>query len=135
MATKHGRKGAIYVGATNGAAAVALSGKTKWSVNFSTDFVETTAFGDTSKTYLAGLPDGTVAFEGFYNFGADALFTAASDGLARNFYLYPDSSDTTTYFFGTGVIDVNLDVAVGDAVKISANIKPRTSLCYSATIT
>lgn len=130
MATlKHGRNGAIYVSSTSGGAAVSLSGKTKWSINMSVDSVDATSFGDTTKTYLAGLPDGSVDFEGFYDFAADAIFTAATDGLARKVYLYPDSTDTTKYFFLTGTLDVSMDTPVNGAVQVKGTIKPRTSVC------
>ena len=129
MATlKHGRNGAIYVAATSGGSAVPLSGKTKWSINMSVDSIDATSFGDTTKTYLAGLPDGSVDFEGFYDWAADAIFTAATDGVARKVYLYPDSTDTTKYFFLTGTLDVSMDVSVSGAVSVKGSCKPRTSV-------
>ena len=126
---RHGRNGALYIGATNGGAAVALNGKTKWSLSQSVDQVDATSFGDSSKTYLAGLPDGSADFEGFYDFAADAIFTAAADGLARNFYLYPDvSNHPTLYFFGTAFVDASMDVSVTDAVKVKGSLKAATPI-------
>lgn len=126
---RHGRNGALYLAASNGGEAVPLNGKTKWSLSQTVDQVDATAFGESSKTYLAGLPDGSGDFEGFYDFAADAIFSAAADGLARKFYLYPDSSNhATLYFFGTAFVDASMDVSVTDAVKVKGSLKAATPI-------
>lgn len=125
----HGRNGRLYVGIANGtAAAEPVVNLNSWTIDFSVDQVETTVFGDTNKTYTAGLPDAGGNFGGFYDTASAQLYTAASDGVARRFYLYPTTSTTTTYWFGTGLFDFSVSGAVGDAVTISGNWKAATSV-------
>ena len=67
MARQHGRRGRLYVGiASDSAAAEPVAYLSKWSIGFSTDNVDVTANGDTNKVYVAGLPDASGSFSGFY---------------------------------------------------------------------
>ena len=84
MARIHGRRGRVYVGiASDSAAAEALPYTATWSIAFATDNAEVTAFGDTVKTYVAGLPDASGAFSGFLD-----------DATAQT-YTYTDALRTT----------------------------------------
>jgi hypothetical protein len=91
-----------------------------WSFDASTDDVDVTAFGDTNKTYVSGLPDFKGSFAGFYDNATAQLYTAAIDGVARKTYLYPSTSDAI-YWFGTASFDVSIETGVSDAVKISGS--------------
>ena len=67
-----------------------------------TDKQDVTAFGDGNKVYVAGLPDASGDFSGFMDDATSQTYIAAVDGLARNFYLYPDATnDPNVYWFGT----------------------------------
>jgi hypothetical protein len=92
-----------------------------YTINFSTDKVDVTAFGDDNKVYVAGLPDATGQFAGFYDDATAQTYTAATDGLARKFYLYPDVTTNAKYFFGTILPDFSMDGSVSDAIKVSAS--------------
>jgi hypothetical protein len=49
-------------------------------------------------------------------------YTAATDGVARKFYLYPDLvNDPAQYWFGTILPDFKVDGDVGGAVAVSAS--------------
>lgn len=104
-----------------------LSGGTAEEVAFissatlgsSSDRIEVTAFGDANKVYVAGLPDSTGNFAGFYDNATAQTFQAALDGVARKMYLYPDRNVATQYWFGTVFVDFNLDLSVGGAAAIS----------------
>ena len=124
MARIHGRRGRLYVGlASDTAAAEAVTFLREWSIDFSVDNQDVTAFGDSNKTYVAGLPDATGGFSGFFDNATAQLYTAASDGLARRFYLYPDATVATAgpYWFGTALFDFSLSGAVDGAVTVSGN--------------
>lgn len=122
MGRIHGRRGRVYVGiATSAAAAEPLPFFAKWSIKFTTDKQEVTAFGDANKIYVAGLPDAAGDFSGFYDDSSSQTYTAATDGLPRNFYLYPNTALPTQYFFGTILPDFNIDGAVAGAVGVSAS--------------
>ena len=90
MARVHGRKGRLYVGLANSTAdAEEVAFLKGWEISFETDDVDVTAFGDVNKVSLAGLPDSSGTFDGFYDDATDQLYTAASDGEARRFYMNP----------------------------------------------
>lgn len=94
---------------------------TKWSISFATDKAEVTAFGDNNKIYVAGLPDASGDFEGWYDDATVQTYTAATDGLARKFYLYPTNSNTGQYFWGTILPDFTASGAVDGAIDIKAS--------------
>lgn len=113
-----GRNGILYCGIASGATASPVAFLSDWSVNFTVDKYDVTAMGDTNKTYVAGLPDAAGDFSGWYDDATSQTFLAARDGVARNFYLYPNTSNTLNYFFGTMFPDFSVTGAVGAAVSI-----------------
>ena len=122
MTRRHGRNGQVYVGVTSGAAASPVAFQAAWSINMVTDKAEVTAFGDSNKVYVAGLPDSSGDFSGFLDDLTSQTYIAATDGLARNFYLYPDATnDPNVYWFGTILPDFSADGAVGGAVNVKAS--------------
>jgi hypothetical protein len=116
-----GRRGRVYIGIASGAEASALPFVATWAINFNTDKVEVTTMDDTTKVYVAGLPDASGTFSGFYDDATSQTYTAATDGLARKFYVYPSLSTATQYWFGTVLPDFQVDSDVAGAVKMSAS--------------
>lgn len=123
MAAVHGRRGRLYVGiASDTAAAEPIAYVSGWSINFSTDNVDVTALGDSNKVYVAGLPDASGSFKGWYDTATAQTYTAGADGLARRFYLYPTTpANTGPYFFGTALFDYTVEGDVGSAVALSGD--------------
>lgn len=121
MSRIHGRRGRIYMDLTGAGSAEPLPFFASWSINFAVDKSEVTAFGDNNKVYVAGLPDASGQFAGFYDDATVQTYTAAVDGTARKFYLYPSTATNTQYFFGTILPDFSLDATVSDAVKVTAS--------------
>lgn len=121
MARIAGRQGRLYAGISSAGTAEPITFLNKWSMDFETDKIEVTAFGDTGKVYVSGLPDAKGDFGGFYDNATAQLYTAATDGVARKFYLYPDNSLTTQYWFGTALFDFSINGDVGGAVEISGS--------------
>lgn len=127
MARIHGRSGRAYVGLANASAtAEPVTFLDQWSISFATDNVEVTAFGDSNKVYVAGLPDASGSFHGFYDDATAQLYTAATDGIARKFYLYPSTGDTGEYFFGTAIFDFNVSSSVSGAVEVNGDWQAAT---------
>lgn len=124
MARSHGRNGLVYMGATNGAAASPVAFQASWSINMQTDTQDVTAFGDAVKVYVAGLPDASGDFSGFWDDSTGQTYKVATDGLPRNMYLYPNiTSDPNIYFFGTVIADFSMDGAVASAVTVKSTWK------------
>ena len=121
MARQHGRNGAVYVSATSGAAASPCAFQASWTINMTVAKQDVTAFGDQNLVYVAGLPDASGDFSGFWDDQTTQTYIAATDGLPRNFYLYPNiTADPNAYFFGTILPDFSLDGAVGGAVNMKS---------------
>ena len=122
MARIHGRRGRLYAGiASDTAAAEPVAFLDKYSLEFMTDRVDVTCFGESTKVYVAGVADASGSFSGFYDSATAQLFTAATDGLARKTYIYPDTSSSGTYFFGTALFDFSMSTGVGEASTISGS--------------
>lgn len=117
-----GRNGRLYAGlASSTAVAEPVAFLAEFAIEFTTDDIEVTAFGDANKVYVAGLPDVKGTFAGFYDDATTQLYTAALDGVARRFYLYPNNTNVGQYWWGTAAFDFSVDGSVADAVKVSGN--------------
>lgn len=121
MARVHGRRGRLYAGiASDTVAAEPIAFLNTWAIEFTVDKVDVTCLGDTNKVYVSGLPDASGSFGGFYDTATAQLYTAAQDGLARRFYLYPDISDGD-YFYGTALFDFSVSGGSSDSVNVSGS--------------
>jgi hypothetical protein len=116
-----GRNGWIYLAIASAGTAEPIAFQNKWTLNSSSDKIEVTAFGDGNKVYVAGLPDASGAFSGFYDDATAQTYTASQDGIARKFYLYPSLLTSTQYFFGTVLVDFSAEGGVADAVTSSSS--------------
>ena len=130
MARIHGKNGQLYVGiATATVAAEPLVNMKKWSANFATDRVECTAFGDSNKIYVAGLPDASGDFDGYWDDTSLQTYTAAVDGIARKIYMYPSTPGTaSTYWYGTAFLDFQLDTPVDGVVAVKVTWSPASTM-------
>ena len=121
MSRRHGRNGQVYLGLTSAAAASPLPFQAAWSINMNVDKQDVTAFGDGNKVYVAGLPDASGDFSGFMDDATSQTYIAAIDGLARNFYLYPDATNSpNVYWFGTVLPDFSADGAIAGPVNFKS---------------
>lgn len=124
MARRHGQNGRLYVDVSSAgnAAAIPVATLNSWSITFTTDKVEVTAFEDTNKTYVSGKPDVQGTYAGFLDDGVDQLYHAATGGQGRKFYLYPDRSNSATkYWFGEAIFDQQVQGSVSGAVEVSGS--------------
>jgi hypothetical protein len=109
------------MGLTSSGTAEPVAFQASWSINFTTNKIDVTAMGDNNKVYVAGLPDAQGQFAGFYDDATVQTYTAATDGVARKFYLYPTTASTSTYFFGTILPDMTIDATVDGAIAVSSS--------------
>jgi hypothetical protein len=121
MGRIHGRRGRVYIDVAGGGLASPLPFQSKWSVSFSTDKDDVTSFDDTNKTYVAGLPDASGDFSGFYDDATSQTYQAASDGIPRKFYLYPNLSNVTQYWYGIVLPDFKVDGDVASSVTVASS--------------
>lgn len=123
----HGRFSRVYTAISSAGTAEVVPFITNWAFNNAVDYVEVTALGDTAKVRVAGLPDNSGTYSGFYDTGTAQLFTAAADGIARKTYLYPDIVGASgQYWFGTAFWDFSFSSGVSEADAISGNFTAAT---------
>jgi hypothetical protein len=122
VARLHGRRGRVYLGvASDTAVATPLPFIASWSLNATTPKEKVTAMEDDNEVYVAGLPDASGEFSGFFDDATAQTYTAATDGLPRKFYLYPNRAVGTVYWFGTILPDFSVNGGVTSAVQVSAS--------------
>jgi hypothetical protein len=122
LARYHGRKGRLYLATSGTGTAVPVASLSSWSLDYSTDKEEVTAFGDANKTYVQGLPDVSVEFSGFWDDTDTTLKTAALSSDGTKVYLYPSTDAATKYAYGPAWADFSIEVAVDGAVTVSGTI-------------
>jgi hypothetical protein len=120
MARIHGKQGVFYMGIASGGTASPVTFMSDWTVHFTLDKVDVTAMGDKNKVYVAGLPDASGDLTGWYDDATSQTYLAAVDGVARNFYLYPNTLNQLNYFFGTLFPDFQVDGGVSKGVSVKA---------------
>lgn len=129
----HGMGGAIYVGGTYVSATALPSGgiriaaKSEWSLQRNRDYVDSTSFGDTNKTYLAGLPNVQGNFSGFLDASGDLLLNAATSG-AQTVFLFADDGtvpggSVRMVAYGPAYMDASVTVSNTDAAKITGEYR------------
>lgn len=121
MSVYAGRKGVVYLSTTAAGAASTVLSLTNWTLNQSTDKIETTAFQDANKTYVQGLKDVQGTFAGFFNDAETKPFVGADSVDGVKMYLYPSSDAPTIYWYGPAWLDTSIDTSVSAAVAISGN--------------
>lgn len=127
MSAYPGRKGVVYISTTLGGTATNVIKLNKWTWNRQTDKIEVTAFGDTNKTYVQGLPDVQGSFSGFWDDTETKPFTAAASSDGCKMYLYPSSDAPTKFASGTAWLDCSIDIDVNGAATITANFAAQGS--------
>lgn len=129
MARIHGQFSDVYVGiGSSSSAASPVAFASKWSADFKTDKKDATAFSDNNKVYVAGLPDSSGSYEGFFDTATAQLYTAANDGQPRYTYFYPTTPSTAgPYWYGTAYWDFSVEASVDDVVKVKGTWNAATN--------
>ena len=126
MSRIHGRNGIVYLGVNPSDAASPMAFLSDWSINFSVAKVDVTCMGDQNLIWVAGLPDASGDFSGFFDTATAQTYVAAQDGQPRNFYLYPSTlgsqgANPGQYFFGQILPDYSLSGGVAAAVSLKSS--------------
>jgi len=121
MARYHGKVGVVYMSTTGTGTASSVTAMKSWSLNMPTDKVEVTAFGDSNKQYVQGLPDVSGSLSGWWDDTDDTLYDSMTSSDGVKLYLYPSSGVATKYFYGPAWVDFSINVASDGAVEVSAD--------------
>lgn len=117
----HGRNGLVYLSVHNGDAASPLTYLNSWTISWAGSTSDVTTLADTQHRYVTDLPGVTGTFSGFLDAGTSQAYIAAADGLPRNMFLYPDSTNTSQYFSGPVLADLAVSGNAAAAVSIAVN--------------
>lgn len=122
----HGKNGAIYLGGAKGSGGIKIANKTEWTLQRNRDYVDATVFGDTNKTYLAGLPNVQGTFAGLLDVSGDLLLNAATSDVVQ-IYLYADDGNSPILIAnGPGLIDGNVTASLTDAIRYTGEFRAST---------
>lgn len=133
MSRIHGRNGIVYLGVNPTDTASPMAYLSDWSINFSVAKVDVTCMGDSNLIWVAGLPDASGDFSGFFDTATAQTYVAAQDGQPRNFYLYPSTigqlgANPGQYFFGQILPDYSLAGGVSAAVTLKSTWNAATRI-------
>jgi len=128
MARLHGQRGRVYLAITSGGTPTPVAFQNAWSFNAVTSQVEVTAFEDPNLVYVAGKPDASGDFTGFYDDATAQTYTAAIDGLPRGFYLYPNINNNGQYWYGTVLVDFAISGSTTSAVDLKSTWRAASAI-------
>jgi hypothetical protein len=119
---KHGSRGQIKMDPTGGAVPVVVADLNAWALDMKRDQVDVTAFGDTNKTYVLGLPDVKGTYSGWWNSeSSPALFDVAQGSIAAMLNLLPTVDEPEFFFAGLAYLDASIEVKHDGGVALSGN--------------
>jgi hypothetical protein len=116
----HGKDGIICLSLTDASSLAAVALITDWTLDMATDTVETTALGDSNKTYVQGLKDLKGTFTGQWDSTDDLLFEAADSPTPVIIAIYP-TKNNAAHWQGPGFINVSLKGGATAAVTIDGS--------------
>ena len=122
MANVHGKNAIIYLGDGASGEAIEISEQNSYSIEHDFDLADTSELGDTWKTNVKGLMSFSAAIEGNFNTASNQLWSAATGSNTSKFYLYPNRSNTTQYYYGTCWVKLGTVVSGGTTDKIKSSL-------------
>lgn len=120
MYGSHGEILADPTGAVPGVP-VAIASMNAWTLSMARDKADVTAFGDTNKVYVQGLPDLKGTLGGWFDSDESTLFEIAMGTVAALLKLVPSSLVATFFWSGLAWLDASIDVKATGAVSVSGN--------------
>ena len=121
MARYAGKAGLVYVSTSGSAAATLIGQLTNWTMDFSTDKLDVTCFGDTNKQYVQSWGAGKGTFKGIWNDADTTLFAAMQSADGCKMYLYPSKDAITKYWYLPAWLDMSMDADVNGTVSVSGS--------------
>lgn len=118
---KHGSQGQIKLDPA-ATTPVLVADLNNWTLDMARDQVDVTAYGDTNKQYVLGLPDVKGTYGGWWTtVSSPPLFEIATGVAPCLLNLVPSADEPTFFFEGQAYLDASIACPVGGAVSISGN--------------
>jgi hypothetical protein len=123
MARQHGSNGQVLIDPAGGTTYVAVASLNAWTLDLSRDRVDVTAFGDTNKQFVQGLPNFSGTFGGFWDptTTPTAVFDVVLGTVAAGLKLVPSTLTASNFFSGLAYLDGNVSVDSNGAVTIGGS--------------
>lgn len=129
MAIKYaGKDGLVYLSIDAASAPILVGGVRAFTLDNSTEEIDTTEFGASNRTSVQGFPSSRGTFEGFWATDDTTLRSAANSPSGTNFAVYPSRNAMTRYFGGPAWVDMSLRTAVDAAVTTTGNWRSRGNM-------
>lgn len=122
--TFHGKNGMFYLGSP----AEIISEAAEYSIDLDFDTDPDPALGDTWETRLKGLSRFSGAVNGNFDGDQDTLWDSAIATTAQSFYLYPDRTVTTKYYYGNIWPKLSIDGGVSGKIAFSCSFEGQGQL-------
>jgi hypothetical protein len=132
MAFKHGKDTKVYVNSSNYSTYFNSADATRTA-----DTAESTTFGNSAKTYIAGEKDGTVSLTGFFDATADGVLQPLLGGADFDLVMGIDGLDTGDYatFAKGNITNYAVSSPVGDIVATSLDVQSDEGMWNGSVLT
>jgi hypothetical protein len=132
MAFKHGKDTKVYVNSSNYSTYFNSADATRTA-----DTAESTTFGNSAKTYIAGEKDGTVSLTGFFDATADGVLQPLLGGADFDLVIGIDGLDTGDYstFAKGNITNYAVSSPVGDIVATSLDVQSDEGMWNGSVLT
>jgi hypothetical protein len=120
----HGKNGGIWIGGYPTIGTLQkIAAKSEWTLSLGRDYVDSTTFGATNRTYLVGLRDVSGTFAGLMDVSGDLLINATTSDIVT-LYLYADDGAVPVLLAsGPALVDGQINASNADAVRMSGNFR------------
>lgn len=116
MTAIHGKDALIYLSPGTGAA-IAISEQNAYSIDSDFDLSDSSELGDTWKTNVKGLLGWSAKISGNFDTASSTLWSAHTASTVSNFYIYPQRSVLTQYYYGTAWVKLDNILSGGTTDK------------------
>ena len=132
MAFKHGKDTKVYVNSSNYSTYFNSADATRTA-----DTAESTTFGNSAKTFIAGEKDGTVSLTGFFDATADGVLQPLLGGADFDLVMGIDGLDTGDYatFSKGNITNYAVSSPVGDIVATSLDVQSDEGMWNGSVLT
>lgn len=122
MAALHGKGGMVYLQGS-GATAIKLGEARGWSIDVTREKANDNVLGDTWMTNLTGLLGWKGKIDGLLDNADTTAFDAAVATAVKKVYIYPDLTNTATYYYGTIWPELSLNATMKDVINYTLNFE------------
>lgn len=122
MAAIHGKNAKVLLSPGSGAA-VEVSEQVEYSIEMDGDFQDVTALQASWDSNVKGTMKWSGTLSGNFDTASQTLWSAATSTQTCNFYLYPQVSVATRYYYGTCWVKLNRAIAGGSKAKASSGVQ------------